>query len=750
MLSKIAVAGLLFLTTACGLLGNRDAPSKPSNVSANGCLNNISDLVGRYVDGNVSPTEWKAAFGCVNDSLNFFTDYVHGSVNDTYTSNDMYVLVSKFLITNHPVHPALMTGALNLKAALIGGTPDGLKRDEIELVRSTLARLRDITADLIPYLKLRQEANPSTTDLLDLVAAFNRAGDQLADLVNSLPTGMLSDDAVKSLVSELQISLGLPVIQDLSDSIFLAKWILFNTRRDSVESTDWPIFLKTAMGFSGVVIAYKAALGNDPTSSRADVLSRLQNDYRFREYLLALAHELRPYINKMLGYHHNIVPFPLFDHVIDHLPDGLLDRVPKSTLKNFLRPLFNKLLLSPSKLGLDPGVVNTVYAFLDDLVKDLGQVDRMYESTGLDRLSSSPVQLNRALTQYSQTLEGADLVRFGIIKEKLLTYPALLYQDTGRIRFQVDNGYAKQQHSFVLAVDRFVRLLSTHYASSGDHFSDDDLTFIFHEYQDILFAIKAVDPTVADFGKKRKNEMDLFTAASDGDGLASVPEIVNWGLITFSAYNMTNQIRASITPKCDAGLGIDLMDWTRLPATCFRKEFNQRLSIWLDDFPRLQKYWATLDQADQEKAMLWLEHGARRNGYSEVDFDKFDMTAMATLLHYTESLFSRFDADNSEYLSKDEVKSAYPVFKLILAQKANLSASNDFLLKGAFTYIVKYRAMPQMKGISNLSKLAWWLGIYALPTTNYGTDRLGVFNIVCQLASPESASQQAATPTVCR
>jgi hypothetical protein len=191
------------------------------------------------------------------------------------------------------------------------------------------------------------------------------------------------------------------------------------------------------------------------------------------------------------------------------------------------------------------------------------------------------------------------------------------------------------------------------------------------------------------------------------------------------------------------------MGWTILPPTCFRQQFNDRLSYWISQFPRLQKYWNGLTPAEQSQAMIWLEHAARRNGYSDADFDKYDINAMATVLHFTESLFDRFDTNTDEILSKNEVLTAYPVFKLLLAQKGNLNVNNDFLVKGVFTYIVKYRSMPESSGVSNLAKLGWWLAIYDLPTTTYSADRLGIFNIVCQLAAPETASQQALTPTIC-
>jgi hypothetical protein len=744
---------LVTFITGCGLLGAKNVPTSGSGaVGASGCLNNSKDLVSRYVAGSMSQAEWKSAFGCIDQSLQFFTEYVRGSAADAYTQNDMYTLISKFLITNKPVHPELMMGAFSLKSALFGGNSTEFKKEEIDLLRSSLARLRDITSDLIPYLALRQQANPSYEQLNEMIAAFQRAGDQMADFVNTLPTEMLSDAAVASLISNLQVSLDLPVIDNLSQSVFLAKWVIFNTRRDAFEPTDWPLVFKTAMGLGGIMLAYKASIGDATASTPPDVMKRLQDDYAFREFVWSLAVAGKPYLIDMFTRHGGATPFPLFDHLIDTLPADVLGNLPKDMLKQTMRPLVQRLLVSNSSVGLDAGAINTAYSLMSELVADLGSLDRFYEKMGLDKLDTKSDAFNSALDTYNASLTGADQVRFSIIKTKLTTYKPQLYRDTGRIRYEPGIGYTKVQHMAVLAVDRLGRHLMKTYGTSPDYFTDDDLMNFFgpHQYQNLLFALKLVDPTVASFGAKRRQDMDLFTPAGDGDGHASINELVNYALTVISASTMGSDMRAKITPICDAGLGKDIMGWTWLPADCFRRQFNQQLSTWIESFPRLQRYWASLTPADQAKAMIWLEHGSRRDGYTDKAFDKFDVGAMATVLHYTENLFTRFDVDTSEVLGKSEIGTAYPVFKNLLAVKAKQSATNnDFLLKGLFTYIVKYREMPTTTGFSNIAKLGVWLVIYALPTTNYSADRLGVFNIVCQLAVPESTSQQALTPTIC-
>ena len=745
LFKTLAFAALLTTTMSCGLLGAKNVPEAKSNVGTTGCLNDSKNLVSRYVAGDMSQPQWKSAFDCIDQSLDFFTEYVRGSSQDSYTQNDMYTLISKFLITNRPVHPELMRGAFSLKSALFGGNSLEFKKDEIALLKSSLSRLRDITADLIPYLALRKQQNPTYEQLNDMVAAFKRAGDQLADFINTLPTEMLSDKAVETLVNELVVSLDLPVIDDLSSVVFSVKWVLFNSRRDAIETTDWPLVFKTAMGMGGILLAYKTSVGTDLNDPRHQVMDRVKNDYHFREFLWDLGQQAKPYLTDMVARHGGAIPFPLFDHLIDELPADMLDNIPKEYLKETLRPMMRKFLISSTKIGVDQGVIDTTYSLLEETVKDLGLLDRFYEKMELDTNDVKPTRFSQALETYYGSLSGNDKVRFAIIKQKLMTYKPEIYRDSGRIRYEPNMGYSKLQGFIVLAVDRVGRHLAKTYGSGADYFVDDDLLAFFAEYKNILFALKIVDPTVSRFGAKRRQDMDLFTPVGDGNGQASVPELVDYAMTIVSASALSAEMRdkiagnpaTGITGKCQS-TGIDLMGWERIPADCFRREFNDRLLDWTSAFPRFQKYWSTLSATDRARAMVWLEHGARRNGYTSIEFDKFDFSAMATVLHYTENLFTRFDFDQSEVLGKSEIKDAYPIFKSLLAKKAKISASNDYMLRGIFTYIVKYREMPETSGIGNIAKLGWWLAIYALPTTNYSADRVGVFNIVCQLAAPEN------------
>jgi len=749
MLSKILLIMMMLSISSCGLLGSKNKPVQNSTVGGTGCLDNSKDLMGRFVSGTMAQSEWKSSFACINQSLDFFTQYVHGSNDNSYSQGDMYTLISRFLITTQPVNRDLMRGAFNLKQALFGGDASQFTTDQIELLKSSLNRLEAITSDLIPYLNLRQDPNATYDELNEMINAFRRAGEQIADYVSTLPVSDMSDQALGVLIDQLTITLNLPTIDGLNNKIFLAKWMMFNTRRDAIEAQDWPQFFRTAMTFGGVALAFNTAQTlNNPNGDT--VFSRISTDYRFREFIWSLLQQIKPNIEESLTKHDGNTPFPLFDHLIDELPPTFLNGIPPQTLKQTLRPLIRKLLLSQTQMGVDQGVIDTLYSLLGNLVQDLGLLDRFYEKAGLDLYDVPADVMKIKLSQYLDSLSGPDKDRFSLISKNILTYPPLFYKDSGSILYQAGVGYTRFQNMYVVAIDRFIKHLLRTYGSGDGYFIVSDFQLIVKEYTDILFAIKFLDPTIPNYGASRFRDIDLFTPVSDGNGQASIPEIIHYGMEVISSATLTTKMHDEITPKCDQNLGEDILGWTWVPAACFRNEFHKKLDYWIPYFPRLKTFWVTLTPAEQEQGMMWLEHGSRRNGYNSDEIGKFDFGAFAAVLHYTETLFTRLDVDNNEVLTKGEISTAFPIFKSLLAKQAKLDTGQSYLLKGIFTYIVKYREMPVTNAVNGIAKLAWWLAIYTLPTTKYSADRLGVFNIVCQLAAPESASQADLTPTICK
>lgn len=724
--------------TACGMLGEKAPPLNKTPPPEEGCLNQATDLMGRYSRGEISESEWKSSFECVNKNLDFFTDFVRGASKNSYTLSDMYVFASQFVMTDKPLDKKLMRGLFQLKRALLGGSSSEFTKEEIQIFKNILPKFADITAALIPYLSQTKRAT-DYHQYFELIDAFERAGEQASDIINSLPVNTLSEKALDELIVSLAKTLDVEVVDGLAEKLFAAKWLLLNSRPDAMEPQDWARLTRIGFGLGGIAIAAtQAPHGN------------AMEDYPYREFLSGLALRARPYLDSAIQAHGGNIPLPLIDELIDLVP---AERLPAQAqiLKQSFRPIVRQILQSQTKTGIDTHVIDTLYKVASTWVQDMGLLDRFYEHADLNPRGVPVSIFKTAAQQFEDSLSNPEMkARFNILKTRMLAFKPMFYDNQPQILFTTGVDYSKIQHQVVLSLYPIVELLHDVYGSGEDYFVESDFQFVYSQFTDILFALKMNDPTVSNFAGKRFLDLDLFTPVSNGDGKAQFNEIIYFVMMATSAGQMTAKMREEITAKCDQNLGIDILGWKWVPISCFRTEFHDRLPYWLTYFPHTKAFFESLDPASKAKVLTWIEHAARRNGLSEENVGRYDFKSFPTVLTYAESLFSRFDQNYNQKLDRPEILNAFPVFKILLAQKANMPMSKNTMLQGIFTYIVKYKQMPDTASAKGIAKLVWWLTTFKFPTTKISTDRGGVFNIICILALPESPAQQELTKTICR
>jgi hypothetical protein len=340
-------------------------------------------------------------------------------------------------------------------------------------MKSSLSRLEGITSDLIPYLQTRTKSGSSYDDLLEMNAAFKRAGEQLGDFVKTLPVGDLSEDAVSILFEQLAQTLDLKLIDGLDRKLFLAKWMMFNTRKDAIERTDWPQFFRSALTLSGLALSLKTSTTTKNFQNQS-TMDRVLNDYQYREFVWKLVLETKPLIIESLTQHNGNTPFPIFDRLMDEIPDDILNGIPKREIKDMIRPLVRKLLMSKSQTGVDANVVNTIFTLLENIVQDLGMIDRFYESTGLDTLEVQDSVYKISLNQYENSLNGPEKTRFTELKNTILTYKPMFFRDSNSMMFQNGIGYSRIQSVIVVTLNRFLNHLHRTYGSGDGFFTEDD------------------------------------------------------------------------------------------------------------------------------------------------------------------------------------------------------------------------------------------------------------------------------------
>ncbi len=730
---------ILLVLTGCGALGpSEDEKKKDVGGLSQGCLNDMKGTMRRFQTGDVSESEWKSTFDCVGTSLDFFKQYVRGSTDAGYSVSDMNTFAGKFLFTNRSVREQFMQGAFYVKAALLGGRGSVLTFTEIDRVKELLQGIHKITAPLIPVLKKVSE-EPTGEVALETAEKLSKAILLFADLLDTLPVSALNDQALKLFLTETYLAMGKEEPEDLSADLFLAKWLMSNTRPDAFEAKDWSKAIRVIAKPFGLYYAFKKV-------PQADLL----DDRSYREFVVAILDQARPMIESAIEAHGGVLPFPLLDRALRSFVGMSKLGVSEATVLQALRPFIRKMLQSTDAIGLDKASLDTLYTLVKRIHQDLLVIDKIYEASGMNPMTTDRTRLVNAINAVSGQFTAAEQDSFLRVKHLALDFRPLFDDGKPSILYDPSATYSRYQLVQLSLIRIGIEQLVRVYTNGGNRIVQADLEVVLKDFKQLLFELEIVDPTIVEFERKRIQDMNLFMFSSDGDEYASLDELTDFGAVTVSSGTLSRKMRETITPKCDAGLGTDLLGWTWLPVGCFRTEFWNHLDLWLENFPILRSHFLNMDSQTKENVKRWIEHGARRNGYNEDNIASYDIRALSIVLHYTETLYARLADDVTRPLTKPNIMAGYPLFKPVLKRKLRqmvpIDLNNDYILKGVYTYLVRYKQIPSSFG--SFSTFGLWMLTY--PSSSLSTDRTGIFNIVCLLGTPESPEQQKLTKEYCK
>jgi len=389
------------------------------------------------------------------------------------------------------------------------------------------------------------------------------------------------------------------------------------------------------------------------------------------------------------------------------------------------------------KIILILSLVCSVPSFATTMNQSL--LNRFYAKMQLSHEGVSRLVLTDALAKFLVTLSGNDLAAAKKMGETLLSYQPMLDQN-GAIQNSKNLGYSYFQNSFVLFTQEQVAQLHVKYGNAG-LLTKDDFKKMYVARDSLLFSINVVDPTIPNLSDKVFVDVNLFTPVSKGDGQVTDQQIVYYSMMLNSARMMARQLMVDVIPYCDQGLGKDIMGMTMIKPACFRDRFFAHLDQWLINFPSFQAYWSGLSNDSKHGLSVWLEHASRRYGYTDESspflIGSFDYLSVPMMLQKIETMMSRFDLNDDSRLSKSEIFGMYPVFKDWLMHLSN--TNQDYVLKGAFTYIFRFKELPNTTTAAGTAKFASWEAIYETPAARLGSDRGGLLNLMCLMAVPEQS-----------
>jgi len=217
---------------------------------------------------------------------------------------------------------------------------------------------------------------------------------------------------------------------------------------------------------------------------------------------------------------------------------------------------------------------------------------------------------------------------------------------------------------------------------------------------------------------------------SNGDGLVGAVEATTFLAYAISIGNFTERLTKKINPRCHAGIGEDILGQPWLDADCFREEFFGKYYEYLEKYPELVPYLNEHSPEERWKLFAQLENAGRDDGVTQKPIGMGDISNMTGALHYIQSVFQRFDRNNSGRVSLSEVNAGFPQFRNLLKELAGNQP--DWILRNALTFLVKKGRAPDPKKFGDMAELFAWAA-WPFKKIDAGQERL--FSVFSSISS---------------
>lgn len=742
--SVLACLGLsVTVISSCGILGEKEKANLSLSQGNTACLDELGPLTEEFLNGTVSESKWRSTWDCVDDTIDLFKTYVKGSEANGYNATDIRLLTQKFLFAKKTVTTKLVDGALNIKAALFGGSETKLSNGELDQFRTLARFMKEETSRLIPHLRNRK-VNPTAQNMRAFADAISEFGDRFAVFLNTTPNRKLTTEKALQFITELS------AISTNADSEKLTQWtrslqevkvLLVRGETDGIAGQDWTKLFKLGFRAGGAFIAYLELKDEDPL------------------FELEMTERIHGVLKTSLADWGGIFPFAQFEKIIDQLPAAIFPGVseefrnglkkalhPRNGIANgkttVYRPGAARLLRSKSDLGMDVTSLDSLLTTFRTGSRGRFHLNRIYADRK-DDLSSADFET--IAKQYSAGLtktEQDEVTRLIILAKRYLGYHP---NESNEMLFGDMNRHSKNNLSKINWYELAASFLLDAYGSRSNAFGKAgniaDLEVLVGDINPILFASQMIHPLRMGTAAKRFREANLFTQAGNGDDLMDLPEATIYFSFLFSATLQADRmLKSSLLgdhPCQKLGWNVPL----RLAVYdihCFRDRFMASYHDNLSSMPKMQDEIAGMTVNERDQIYSVLENAGKMTGYDANPITKFDVTTYAGISHFVESAFFKFDRNKDGTLDRSEtLEVAFPVFKRELATMSKIKI--DFVNKAVLLYLMQYGKEPKMGDL-----LKWAISFQFLKKFN--ARRIRVYQIFAALSPPSVLDPISQTP----
>lgn len=788
----LAMAALLALAGCSLYEGPPPARKKEFSQGSLGCLKDFNAKLVLYFDGMASPADVNRIADCSIGALRAFGELVRGENRDRFTAQEVRHFLQRYFLDDTVFSDGLMREIMRVKQALVGGketdfTPVDLKEAEelINVFRDVLLRLQPsmpislerVSNENVDYVENETRAIADVGEILgrritekDSTYSFEEMGRLCDELVRTFPaaTGSLG-----SLRGNLKIA-----------GIFKEMMVSPGRPRGTVSAAEWRILFREGSRWLGNYLKYLNLQGKYSDWTRGNGRARFSvvvgESIDLLERVVA---RHCPQGESQPGGGCTVapgIPFKLIQEVMENLDwDGTIAGVKfeKSTIKRLVEPVFRHFFAGTdtsetgrSATGLTADHLDRIRALIREWIDGARYVEGVYtrilrapdfgENATVDTQSILKTDVREVLRATGGVTEAAIRVSDGL---RVSFSHSIALMDRGS-RGVVFDGKNKERSRVYRELTRYTWLrpllkaavlgymVGPEVAIREKKLERDGLTLnefesMIEDYWQLLVDFQLVGPKNSPAGdaKNRFREASLFTWVSDGNTLISVEEGVQLVLYMLSANPLGQDVHVRAKKLCPTG-GMDDYGQPAVEPACYRKKMfefkakNPDTSDLWTQFPILIRFFDGIKPDKQTEFREYVETAIRKPGVKPTDyFGSDDSDAVPMMFHYIEAAFLRFDVNRDGFLDKAEAKTAFPVFRTILAEKADMKPTDGKLIS-VFYYLLANGSPPVTDSMGAWSRFwhsagfLWWH--WTKPS--FKADRLGLLQVFATLSAAPS------------
>lgn len=694
------------------------------------CLNQAPEVIRQVFSETSRPEKVVSVLECFEKSLAYFIKRTKGTVPDGYSVHDVRAFFGNYLGDRDRVTDEMANEMMKIKRALFGGSDQVIAKSELQGLIDFLTLLRKEVTVLEPHWDLLLFKTGMRPDRQSLALAHLALRDSVTRLVlkTKLVQTEYSFQDFKNLTHEVE-----KFVQRSPDqkSVNFMKWLpvaesmkihLFSDRADMGTAARWKEAVRIVIECYKVYSLYRYQFkGFDfytPQAFRAgseifEISIRILNDSWWMDKGGIPFIETENLLKKLSDL--KVVPKEISVAGLMELYKGfvknLLDRgSPEDAVK--LRSLERQHIVT---LKSEYRSLRGIQTFIDSISQNLSSVANPYQLL-LQQLN------NRTTIQVDVFNETSDeLLQSAWVDWKThLNQPLpLSFLPGGAL---VLDRKVKESQTWTwetltrLNVMRFLnRVLFLSFGKSRSMtLSRETLEEkgMFRFYSDFwIFGtdIQAFDKRSGNSGKRSFFEGDHFLYASNGDKQMQLQEGFELINVIFSAgLSGLSRLQERLSHSSCALPETDFFEKNWVDENCLSKLLRAELSTYFGNLPGLVKWAQGLDDEEWDQFYQEVIRFSRMDAKVKGKLETGDLRTLVVILHYVESMYLRFDLDQDDRLSMNELGIASERFAPFFKETFHLKPKGkwfletqekaiSFAISKGFACLVATGEMPTLK-----------------------------------------------------